>query len=105
MITSINNIKWHDRKNSVWVTDYHNDCSENPLTISSRNSDGDNQQYSFCMSKKLAEDIHSLLKHVLKVIHCKEEWVDKIHVINLSLNSSGDFISGKFSMCIYDEQN
>jgi hypothetical protein len=104
MLSHITTIKWFDSKRSSWVTDYHNNDEENPLVICMRESETDTgPEYSFCVTKKLADDIHNLLERVIREIHSGEDGPENIKVINLSLNCNNNYVSGKFSIRIKDE--
>lgn len=104
MLNHITTVKWFDSKKSEWVTDYHNDDEENACVISVRESDTESSPaYSFCMSKRLADDIHALLEQSVQRIHANNEAPDNIKIINLSLNCNNNYVSGKFSVRIKDE--
>jgi hypothetical protein len=102
MLSNITTIKWFNPKQSVWVTDYIQDIDKCHCVISnSENS----LAYEFWISKKLVEDIYLLLDETMNEIRKHEGLESKVRVINLGLNSSDDFVSGKFEIYKKDTED
>lgn len=103
MLSHITTVKWFDAKHSAWITDYHNDDDENVCVISVRQLESGECKYSFCMSKKLADDIHALLERAIQKIHADQDGPENIKIINLSLNCNNNYVLGGFSVRVKDE--
>lgn len=98
MISTFAQFKWHNPKSSSWVTDYVSDEEENPCIISFNEN---TEKCTFCMTKKLAEDIYSLLENIINQFR-KERGEEEMRIINLGMSCHDNFVCGNFELSIRD---
>jgi len=85
-------IKW--LSDSGWITDYISEDEEDPWFLST--NEKENDKYSFCLSKKLGEDLYAVLENIISSIKQNNEY----KIINMGLSCKDNTMSGQFEISV-----